>query len=306
MMDGNLLIRPWYHHLPIILGVAISVFSQWFFNARWKRTILATVRKVLDLPHAARMRAFAPDLAKLEEQARRAARVRWEYSVRPFSDLSWDFGWPLVLMLSIGLAAVVVSVAIPLSGYLHVPKSSVLSAVMVGWLVYFLIIVIPLMTRVAGWGLGLRSPYERGFPRYLTDPRRALRYFRRALLWNPRSLRAYYALGASLLENGRIEEAATRCARFQKIYPESAIAHELAARIECARGDLAAAANHYRQAAEAAVAAGAFGFGAEMIRSADAPPQRPHPFQGLVLACELEPIAKALESMNATSAHRAQ
>jgi tetratricopeptide (TPR) repeat protein len=201
----------------------------------------------------------------LEEEARKAAFVDWDYPIRPEdrAELRRILGYVTFFVLWFGLLLSAIFVFSP--GDIPGPAGDVAVA---ATLVLSLLIAFVAAWRIGAW-FGI-NPYEHGYRlgeqgKY----RRAEKRLRQALARHPKSLRAGLALADVFLDMDQIEKASECASGLRLHYPDTPLVHEVLARIDHQRGLTSAAAHEYDLAASAAERAGAPNYAQLMRQNAD-------------------------------------
>lgn len=172
------------------------------------------------------------DIARLEEAARAAAFVDWDYPLRvkgvsghrmylgilAFTPLWFIFLWPAFLFCR----------SLKLEPMAEAQLLTVMA--LVGAVVPFIV-----ASRIGGWFS--TSVYELGLQHFRAGKmKRAVRRLRQAVKRHPESLRARHALGAAFVELGHLDRAAECALELERRYSGCALVHELFARIEAMDG----------------------------------------------------------------------
>lgn len=209
------------------------------------------------------------EIPRLEKAALESSHVEWDYPLRSEGAAAARriLGYVTFVAMWIGL---VLAFALLTDGRAGIGDA--LSRWDPYAYVFAMLAVATIPSAVTAWKVGAWrgiNPYEHGYALYCRGKlKRAAKHLERAVSQHRESLRANYALASLLADTGRLDEAADRASQLLLTYADSALAHELKARIESNRGNHSTAADEYRRAAEAADAAWALTFSGMMRRMA--------------------------------------
>jgi hypothetical protein len=208
--------------------------------------------------------SLCKEIAMLEDAAYQAASVAWDYPLR-------SHGWAghrmylgilafffVVIGLTIGAVAVGRALGVD-------PQRSLAAMVLI--ILVAAAVAFPVGNAVGGWFK--MTVYELGMQlRSQGKLSSAVRRLRQAVKRSPGSLRAGYALASALRADGRHGEAAEAASQLLLGFPDVPMVYDLLGQIECARGNMVAAAHEFERAAISAKRQGAPLFAALMDAAA--------------------------------------